>query len=226
VYVKKEAGKDALKVLNDMKQEYKNAAGKELLTVTLVEGVVQKDLGNSEQSAAALDKAVALFEEEPGNLSSEDAMELAKACFHAGKKDAGSELMKHVVRNNHEDPNMLEQARQLFTEMGMAEEGSDIISGTQKEVVALNNDGVDLAKQGNIKDSIKLFVKAARAMPENLIINLNTAQSIIMLMQKDGVNERYLEQAQVYLDRVRGMNSSNERFQKLIARFHDLAGAK
>ena len=226
VYVKKEAGKDALKVLNDMKQEYKNAAGKELLTVTLVEGVVQKDLGNSEQSIAALDKAVALFEEEPGNLSSEDAMELAKACFDAGKKDAGSELMKHVVRNNHEDPHMLEQARQLFTDMGMAEEGNDIISGTQKEVVALNNDGVDLAKQGNIKDSIKLFVKAARAMPENLIINLNTAQSIIMLMQKDGVNERYLEQAQVYLDRVRGMNSSNERFQKLIARFHDLAGAK
>ncbi|MCG6971139.1 MAG: response regulator [Gammaproteobacteria bacterium] len=226
VYVKKSAGKDALKVIGDMKQEYKNAAGKELLTVTLVEGVVQKGLGNDEQSAAALDKAVALFEEEPGNLSSEDAMELAKACFDAGKKDAGSELMKHVVRNNHEDPHMLEQARKLFSDMGMEEEGSEIISGTQKEVVALNNDGVDLAKQGNFKDSIRLFVKAARAMPENLIINLNTAQSIIMLMQKDGVNERYLEQAQVYLNRIKSMNSSNERFQKLMARFHDLSGAK
>ena len=134
--------------------------------------------------------------------------------------------MKHVVRNNHEDPHMLEQARKLFSDMGMEEEGSEIISGTQKEVVALNNDGVDLAKQGNFKDSIRLFVKAARAMPENLIINLNTAQSIIMLMQKDGVNERYLEQAQVYLNRIKSMNSSNERFQKLMARFHDLSGAK
>ncbi len=226
VYVKKEAGKNALKVINDMKQEYKNAAGKDLLAITVVEGVVQKDLGNTQESDAALEKAVALFAEEPGNLSSEDAMELAKACFDAGKKEAGSELMKHVVRNNHEDQKTLDQARQLFTDMGMEDEGNTIIIGTQQEVIALNNDGVDMAKQGNIKDSIKLFVKAARAMPENLIINLNTAQSIIMLMQKDGANERFLDQAKVYLDRVRGMDSSNERLQKLIARFHQLAGSK
>jgi tetratricopeptide (TPR) repeat protein len=226
VYVKKEAGKYALKVISDMKQEYRHAAGKDLLAVTVVEGVVQQDLGNTEESAAALEKAVALFAEEPGNLSSEDALELAKACFDAGKKEAGSELMKHVVRNNHEDQKILDQARKLFTDVGMADEGNDIISGTQQEVIALNNDGVDMAKQGNIKDSIKLFVKAARAMPENLIINLNTAQSLIMLMQKDGANQRYLEQAKVYLDRVRGMDSSNERFQKLIARFHHLAGSK
>ncbi|KPJ94349.1 MAG: hypothetical protein AMJ53_05465, partial [Gammaproteobacteria bacterium SG8_11] len=170
-------------------------------------------------------KAVALFQEEPGNLSSEAAMELAKACFDCGKKEAGSELMKHVVRNNHEDQKVLEQARKLFADMGMADEGNDIISGTQQEVIALNNDGVDLAKQGNIQESIKLFVKAARAMPENLIINLNTAQSIIMFMQKDGANERSLQEAKIYLDRVRGLDSSNQRFQKLIARFHELAGA-
>jgi len=226
VYVKKDAGKNALKVLQDMKQEYKNAAGKELLTVTLVEGVVHQDLGNSQESDAALDKAVALFQEEPGNLCSEDAMELAKACFAAGRKEAGSELMKHVVRNNHEDQKILDQARLVFAEMGMEQEGNDIITGTQQEVIALNNDGVDLAKQGKIKDSIQLFVKAARAMPENLIINLNTAQSIIMLMQKDGVNERFLEQAGFYLNRVKGMGSSNERFQKLVARFHELSGSK
>jgi CheY-like chemotaxis protein/Tfp pilus assembly protein PilF len=226
VYVKKEAGKYALKVLNDMKLEYKHAAGKDLLAVTVVEGVVQQDLGNAQESDAALEKAVALFAEEPGNLSSEDAMELAKACFDAGKKEAGGELMKHVVRNNHEDQKTLDAARKLFIDIGMEDEGNDIITGTQQEVIALNNDGVDLAKQGNIKDSIKLFVKAARAMPENLIINLNTAQSIIMLMQNDGANERYLEQAKVYLDRVRGMDSSNERFQKLIARYHNLAASK
>jgi CheY-like chemotaxis protein len=226
VYAKKDAGKNALKVISDMKQEYKNAVGKDLLAITVVEGVVQKDLGNTQESDAALEKAVALFAEEPGNLSSEAAMELAKACFDAGKKAAGSELMKHVVRNNHEDQKILDQARKLFADMGMEDEGNNIITGTQQEVIALNNNGVEMAKQGNIKDSITLFVKAARAMPENLVINLNTAQSLIMLMQKDGANERFLDQAKVYLDRVRGMDSSNERLQKLMVRFHVLAGSK
>lgn len=226
VYVKKEAGKYAVKVLSDMKLEYRNANGKELLEAAVVEGVVQQGLGNDQESAVALDKAVALFAEEPGNLSSEAALELAQVCYAAGKKDAGSELMKHVVRNNHEDDKFLDKARKIFADLGMGDEGNEIISGTQQEVISLNNDGVDLAKQGKIKDSIKLFIKAARAMPENLIINLNAAQSIIMLMQKDGANERFLEQAKFYLDRVQKMDSANERFQKLNARFHELAVAK
>ena len=226
VYVKKDAGKSAVKVLSDMKQEYKSATGKELLETMVVEGVVQQDLGNTQASEAALEKAVALFAEEPGNLSSEAALELAQACYAVGKKQAGSELMKHVVRNNHEDDRILDKARKIFADQGMGDEGDEIISGTQKEVIGLNNDGVDLAKQGNIKESIKLFIKAARAMPENLIINLNTAQSIIMLIQKEGVNQRYLEQAKVYLDRVRNMDSSNERFQKLSVKFHDFSGRK
>lgn len=226
VYVKKEVGKQAAKVLNDMKQEYKNAVGKELLETVVVEGVVQQDLGNLQESDAALEKAIALFGEEPGNLSSETALELAQVCYAAGKKEAGSDLMKHVVRNHHEDDKILDQARQIFAKLGMGAEGDDIITGTQQEVISLNNNGVDLAKQGKIKDSIKLFIKAARAMPENLIINLNTAQSIIMLMQNEGANNRFLEQAKFYLDRVQKMDSANERFQKLNTRFQELALAK
>ncbi|WP_455205108.1 tetratricopeptide repeat protein, partial [Kaarinaea lacus] len=170
-----------------------------------------------------LDQAMELFAAEPGNLSSDAAMQLAQACFAAGKKDQGSELIKHVVRNNHEDEAVLSEARQMFDDLGMADEGNAIISGTCQEVIALNNDGVDLAKQGKLQESIKLFVKAARAMPENLIINLNTAQSIIMLMQSQGANDRNLDQAKTYLDRVRTVNSANERLTKLMARYNDLA---
>lgn len=222
VYVKKDSEKNALKILGDMKQEYKNADSKYLLEAAVVEGVVQKDLGHNEESSAALERAVSLFEEEPGNLSSEDAMQLAEACFAVGKKDQGSELIKHVVRNNHEDKGVLEKAQKIFSDSGMEQEGNELIKGTCEEVIALNNDGVDLAKQGKLKESIRLFVKASRGMPENLIINLNTAQSIIMLMQDQGASERFLDQAKVYLDRVRDVDSANDRYQKLVARYHDL----
>jgi hypothetical protein len=149
-------------------------------------------------------------------------MQLAEACFATGKKEHATELMKHVVRNNHEDKTVLEQAQKLFSDLGMEEEGNALINGTCQEVIELNNDGVDLAKQGKLKESIRLFIKAARAMPENLIINLNTAQSMIMFMQNQGANEQQIGQAKLYLDRVRDADSSNERYQKLVARFNEI----
>jgi CheY-like chemotaxis protein len=222
VYVKKESEKNALRILGDMKREYKRAEGKDLLEAAMVEGVVQKDLGNTDASGSALDKAMELFQQEPGNLSSEHAMELAEACFAIGKNEHGAELIKHVVRNNHEDKTILDKAQKMFSDLGMEAEGNTLIDDTCKEVVDLNNSGVDLAKQGKLSESIHLFAKAARAMPENLIINLNTAQSLIMLMQSKGADEQNITQAKIYLDRVRDVNATNERYQKLVARFNEL----
>ena len=223
VYVKKDAAKDAAKVVDTMKKEFSDAAPQTLLQAAVIESLVCKDIGNEAQSQVALDNAVALFETDPGSLSSEVALQLAQACFASGKKEQGSTLMKHVVRNNHDNDDVLQQAQKLFSDLGMHEEGASIIAGTRAEVVEINNDGVALAKQGKLQESIALFVKAARAMPENVIINLNTAQSFIMYMQQSGVNEKLLGQTQMYLDRVYSVDSGNERFQKLLERYHDLA---
>ena len=150
-------------------------------------------------------------------------MELAEACFALDKKDQGSELMKHVVRNNHEDETILARAQQVFADLGLAAEGDALISGTRQEVVEVNNNGVDLAKQGKLKESITLFAKAARAMPENLVINLNAAQSLIMFMQNQGANNQHMDEAHSYLERVKHINSSNERYRNLLSRFNELA---
>jgi len=206
-----------------MNSEYSDAEGQDKLQTSLIEGIVHKGLGNEEQSIAALDKAMKIFTEQPGMLSSDSAMELAEACFSFGKTEQGDELIKHVVRNNHEDKAVLDKAKQLYTDLGMESEGSDLIAGAQKEVVGINNEGVGLAKEGKLKESIRLLTKAARAMPESLIINLNTAQSIIMLMQSKGVSERYLEQARRHLDRARLADPGSERFKKLLDHYHQLS---
>ena len=223
VYAKKNNSKSALQVLSQMNSEYSDAEGQDKLQTSLIEGIVHKGLGNEEQSIAALDKAMNIFTEQPGMLSSDSAMELAEACFSFGKTEQGDELIKHVVRNNHEDKAVLDKAKQLYTDLGMESEGSDLIAGAQKEVVGINNEGVGLAKEGKLKESIRLLTKAARAMPESLIINLNTAQSIIMLMQSNGVSDRYLEQARRHLDRARLADPGSERFKQLLDHYHQLS---
>lgn len=225
VHVKKKANDAALRAISDMKQNFRNADPEAMLQSAVVESVVYKDLGKNDASSMALDRAMELFGENPGSLSTNAAMELADACFALGRKDQGSELIKHVVRNHHEDAAIIEKAKQIFTDQGMGDEGAAIINGTCQEVIDVNNNGVDLAKQGKLKESIKLFAKAARAMPENLVINLNAAQSLIMLMQSDGTSSQYMTQAQSYLDRVKQINANNDRYKNLLSRYHDLSKA-
>ena len=222
VLVKKDNGRVALRVLDDMKKEYSQGDSETKLQTALIEGVVHKDLGNDQQSIAALEQAMEIFSEQPGMLSSDSAMELAQTCFALGKKEQGNELIKHVVRNNHENTKILEMAKKFYQDMGMEEEGGDLIAGAQKEVIEVNNNGVSLAKEGKYKESIRLFTKAARAMPENLIVNLNTAQSLIMLMQQSGVSEKFLEQARYHLERARQADAGNDRYRKLLDHYHQL----
>lgn len=222
VHIKKNANDAALRVLSGMKLEYRNCDAQAGLETAVIESVVNRDLGRNEASADALNRAMALFEENPGALSCRSAMELADACFALGEKDKGSELIKHVIRNNHEDETILANARKVFVDAGMEAEADQLINGTCQEVISVNNDGVELAKQGKLEDSIRLFARAARAMPENLVINLNAAQSLIMLMQKGGSSNDQMQQTQVYLDKVKAVNASNERYKNLLNRYYEL----
>jgi CheY-like chemotaxis protein len=222
VYIKNESKQLATKTLGQMGKDFDKAEPLIQMKMAIVEGVVHKELGNTDQSSLALDKAMQLFTDNPGNMSCDSAMELAETCFSMGKKDQGNELIKHVVRNNHENDTILKKVEKIFTDAGMADTGNDLIASTRKEVVDLNNDGVELAKQDKLKESIRLFQRAARAMPENLVINLNAAQSLIMLMKNRGANERQLSQARIYLDRAGKLDANNDRFHKLLSRYHDL----
>ena len=68
-----------------------------------------------------------------------------------------------------------------------------------------------------------LFLKAAQSMPENTTINLNAAQSLLMLMSHQGADRRSLEQVRIYLTRVRGRAANQDRFDKIYNQYRQLA---
>lgn len=72
------------------------------------------------------------------------------------------------------------------------------------------------------EESIDLFLQAARAMPENITINLNAALSLIALMQKSGVNNKAAQQTEGFLARVMRAAPTNERYQKVLHSYREL----
>ncbi len=225
IYLDKGSSNDALRVASSIRNEFKNE-NNATLQAAVMEGTIYNKMGQNDMAEQAIDEASHIFSNLAGNVPTEVAMDLARSCFAVGKAEQGESLVKYVVRNHHEDEAVLKQAQLLFNELGMEDEGQALISSTRQEVIEINNQGVKLAKEGKLEDSIEFFAKAASGMPENLTINLNAAQSLIMFMQKNGKNDRYLYQARQYLDRVQKTNPTDEKYQKLLAFYKKIMGGK
>lgn len=221
-FMQRDAPKEALNIVADIGREFTD--NKEArLQAKLMEGWIFKETGEEKYSQQAVDEALEIFTGQPENVPSDIAMDLARACFALGKKEQGNELVKHVVRNHHDDENTLEQARQLYHEADMTEEGENIIATARREVIDINNQGVQLAREGKIEQSIELFVKAANGMPENSVVNLNAAQSLIMQMQKVAKSKKLLLLTWQYLERVGELDATNSKYQKLMKIYQQLA---
>ena len=222
VYLQKSNNAEAAKTLSSMKKEFRGGNAGDRLHALVLEATLYKDMERNDEARNSVAEAMKLFRDDPGALATPLAMELARACYGLGLQEEGDEVVRHIVRNNHDDQDALDQVQTMMEDCGIGASASELIAATRDEVIALNNRGVELATNGALQDSIKLFAQAAEGMPENLVINLNAAQSLIMFMQRYGAVPEFLEQTQGYLLRAQSLNKPSQKQDKLQTAFRKL----
>lgn len=215
VYLQKGNNGEAMKTLTLMKKEFHRGKSGDRLHAIILEIMLYRDMAREDEARKGITEAMTLFRDNPGGLNTLLAMDLAGACYGLGLKEEGDEIVRHIVRNNHEDQDILDSVQSMMEDCGIGDSAADLIAATRDEVITLNNRGVEMATNGALQDSIKLFAQAADGMPENLVINLNAAQSLIMFMQRYGAAPEFLEQTQSYLMRVQSLNKPSQKQDKL-----------
>lgn len=222
VLAKNKNTKEAMTVLDSVKYEFQNSP-EAALAAAVTEGFIHRESGNEAKSAECFKKALELMPRQTQPLSSELGMDLAKACIAMGKADEAAELLGALVKNNHDDEELLKQVDEVFAGAGEQGKGQEIITKAKREIVEVNNQGVKLAKEGKIDEAVELFTKALKGMPTNVVINLNAAEAMIVAMQKSGPDRRRLAAAMKCLDATRDAGKHGERWQKLMAEWRQLA---
>jgi DNA-binding NarL/FixJ family response regulator len=222
VYIRKGQNVDALKTISNMKETFTHAEPSEHMKSLINEIIIYQELGRDDDSLSRLHEAINLFRDSPASLSSDNAILLAEICYKKGLVEEGNLLVKHAIRNNHSDQNAIDTITKQLSQFGIDKDSIAQLLKTRDEVVEINNRGVQMAKIGELSESISLFVKAASAMPENAVINLNTAQSMIMFMQKFGVQDELLTQTKKYLEKVSFEGTPSDKYRILMASFRKL----
>ncbi|PKN72478.1 MAG: hypothetical protein CVU52_07810 [Deltaproteobacteria bacterium HGW-Deltaproteobacteria-10] len=192
------------------------------LNISLTESYVYKKLGKDNEARSALNTAQKIMEDLAGQIPVDLKLELARAYIVNGDNKKGTEIIRQVVQDNHDNNEMLDNVRTVFRETGMEESGRKIIEECTQEIIRLNNEGVKLASDGKLTEAIAYFERAADRLPDNKIINANAAQILMLFMKDNGVSERSLNNVKTYLDRVRKIDENFKDFPMLLAMYNEL----
>lgn len=205
---------NALEVAKKIKKDFENDSNAEMVAA-ITEGMIHTSTGNSAAASKCLEGAMDLFKQNPQGLSADIALELTDLCLSSGKEEDANEISKNIIANNHENKELLEKTRKIYSDAGKENIGEELIKQTTSEIVDINNKGAHLLKEGKLEESIELFMRAARGMPDNIIVNLNAAYSIMMQMQKTGKVKKYSSRVENYLERVHKLDPSNKKYHEL-----------
>jgi tetratricopeptide (TPR) repeat protein len=77
--------------------------------------------------------------------------------------------------------------RRMQTSIGLENHAEALIQTTKRQLVAINNKGVALYKQGKFQEAMALFEQATQAMPDNKTIILNFLKILVHDLKSNSI---------------------------------------
>jgi tetratricopeptide (TPR) repeat protein len=212
----KNDSKEALRLLMQVQREFAADHPDIALRSKITEGLVYHESGDYRRARKAGDELEALLNATEARPDVPTCLELATLLFAVGVKDAPVELLCYVIRNNHDNPLLLDEVQKIFDKARLGDEGQDLIRASKKEATDLMNQGVLLWKTGKLKDAVEWMRQARKKVPNNQRILFNAAQILVSHMQQHGYDGALSAEAYDVLHHVDRLLPGQQRFAQLM----------
>ena len=214
--------KEALQLLLQAQREFTGDHPDIALRAKITEGLVYHESGDYRRARKAGDELEALLNATPRRPDIATCLELATLLFAVGVKDAPVELLCYVIRNNHDNPLLLDDVQQIFDKARLGDEGLEFIRAAKKEATDLMNQGVLLWKTGRLKEAVGWMRQARRKVPNNQRILFNAAQILVSHLQQHGYDAALSAEAYDVLHHVERLLPGQQRFAQLMEQLAQL----
>jgi tetratricopeptide (TPR) repeat protein len=199
---------EALQILKNVTKEFDST--ETALHAKVVEGLVYSNAGDNINAAKVSKEVSDLVKSEDNKGNSSMMLEAAQLFLATGNKEAAENLAKTLVKNNHENTEMLAQVNEMYSQAGFEDAGQALVNKSKQEVIEINNRGVLLAKEGKLDEAIKLLDDARAMLPNNKRIMINLVNMAILSMRQNGRNDRLMQIARECLEQVSKLDQQGE----------------
>ncbi|MDP1667076.1 MAG: response regulator [Methylobacter sp.] len=178
VHLKNNAANEALKILYELNQQSQNDPEAKL-RAALLETKIHQTKGNKVLAQQAYEKTFKLNEQFNKHVSKELRLEVAKTFYLNGNGEICDEILNDLIKTNIDNKLFIKDIVTMCTAIIGENHAATLIQHIKKELVDINNKGVSLFQEGNIKEALAVFEKAIAKMPDNQTIILNMIKIII-----------------------------------------------
>lgn len=194
------------KIAAEMRRECRGDKQAELAAL-VTESLCLKMEGSPDKAKGLVDQALDLQQQileegqEKGlHVSQRLAVDLAHACYAAGKSEEAGKIMRQVAAENHEDTHLTDHITSVFEKTGQIEAGRSMFEQIGQKITDLNK-GVLVARDGDLEGTAEQLIQAAEQVP-NLQFMADAAKAILILMDKKGWEAASGARALDYLQRA------------------------
>jgi tetratricopeptide (TPR) repeat protein len=214
--------KEALRLLLVAQREFAHDHPDIQLRTKITEGLVYHESGDYRRARKAGDDLDAMLKATLERPDVPACLELATLLFAVGVKEAAIDLLRYVIRNNHDNPLLLDEVQNIFDKARMADEGMAMIRASKKEAADLMNQGVLLWKTGKLGEAVAWMRDARKAVPNNQRILFNAAQIMVSCLQQQGYDAALAAEAYEILHHVDHLLPGQQRFAQLMEQLAQL----
>ncbi|MGZ8152536.1 MAG: response regulator [Methylovulum sp.] len=201
VYLKSNAANEALKILYELNQQFHNDPEAKL-RAAMLETDIHQAKRNKGLAQQAYEKVFKLNEQFNKQLSKELRLEMAKTFYLNGNADTCDAILNDLIKTNIDDRLFIKDIVTMCDAIIGENHAETLIQHIKRELVDINNKGVSLFQEGNIKGALAVFEQAIAKMPNNHTILLNMVKIIIHDIKTSKPDPEKILSAQSFINKA------------------------
>ncbi|TRX03025.1 tetratricopeptide repeat protein [Candidatus Methylobacter oryzae] len=201
IYLKTDFSDKALQVVRELNQQFHNDP-EAMIRSALLEADIYQTKGHMELALQAQEKAFKLNKQFNKQLSRELRMEMVRECYLSGDTETSNEMLNDLVTANIDDKLFIKDLLTMCGDFVGDNHAEILVQKVKRDLVNINNKGVSLFQEGNIRKAIALFEKALTLMPDNHTIILNLVKTLIYEMKTSKPDQEKVMHAQSYINKA------------------------
>ncbi|HJV83242.1 tetratricopeptide repeat protein [Noviherbaspirillum sp.] len=209
----KNQAKEALQLLATVRKEFDTEEIR--LRAKVTEGLVYHESGDWVKARKSGDELAELLDNTTERPDADTCLDMARLLFAVGVKDAPVELLREVVKNNHDNVPLALEVQQIFDKARMSEQGADIVNTARREASEMMDRGVILWKAGKLAEAVQWMRHARSVLPSNVRVLFNYAHLLIAYMEQNGADATMATEARKTLLHADKLAPNQRRFAQL-----------
>jgi len=221
IYYKTDKNDEVLLTLDSMRQQFPGNHEAELRATSL-ETEVFKKIGNTDRSQQAFEKTMELHVEQKKHMPKDLQLDVARACYLNNEGELANDIIYSLIFNHSDDKAFMLSIEKMQAELGQKNNSRQLIKTAKKELVQINNKGVELFQQNKITQALAIFNQAIERMPDNKNIILNMATILLHNLKSSGITKDKLLLTNYYIKRAKQVGISPDKLGHLQLEFEKI----